>query len=547
MSVGSNKVNVTYGTYTFPSIGTPYVTRTQEVVYYGNKWCQLTRINLQGDLLGTYNEITAARNALIAGFSSDFQDLKIIEDGQTIASFPKCVVQSIDADSFNYGRQSYTVSLDCYEEDTFKSTYGILDPVDTYDYSEGEDGFVTIARTVSARAIRTGNPAALAQALSYVDARTGFNSVTIAPKFIGGVNASNAILTDVSRNIDRVNSSYSVSETYQVQTGDIYGVSAVPNYLTSIDANFTSGFDQDYASVNITYNIQGDKHVSPATLRAQIPSTGTLYTIANTTYGSVGLSQRPRNYSVDDNALTSKSISLKCDFTDNSFDDIDDSYFDFTSNISKDNITDATTVTINGNFKAIGPVREKYKTVSGYYYDNILAKKDGATGYLYDLAKQVYDGCGGAFTLNRLPESLSTSDDVIEGTVSLQGRFTDEDRLNSNSASKVQFNNANYNISITPSINTYAARPSCNKNGLYGVYNLNSATREIVTTNGSFGPTGSNYDTEVSNFIDTLRTNFVSTDDIKVTDETLGEVPDPYFTVEFNYGYNSKAQGGPLV
>ena len=58
--------------------------------------------------------------------------------------------------------------------------YGIQS-IDTYDYSEGEDGFL-LSQEQFLQDYRT-NPAA-AQALSYVDARTGFNP-TIAPKFTG--------------------------------------------------------------------------------------------------------------------------------------------------------------------------------------------------------------------------------------------------------------------------------------------------------------------------------------------------------------------------
>ena len=550
MSVNDNLVNVTYGIYNFPNLGTPYVTRAQEVVYYGEKWCQVTRITLKGELLGTYNEITTARLTLESNFATDFLDLKITEKQDssaaetTIALFPKCVVKSLDFDSFNYGAQSYSITLESYEEENFIGTYGVLDPEDTFDYSEDEQGFVSITHKVSARGIRTGSPAALIDALNYVDARTGFNSVKITPKFIAGISASNAVLTNISRSINRVDSSYSVEENYQVQTGDIYGVALNPGFLTTIDSNFTSGFSDEYSQINVKYSIQGDKYATASSIRAAIPTTGTLYSIASDAYGGTNIAQRPRNYSVDDNALTTKRISLTCDFTDNTFADIDNAYYDFTSSLSTDNVSNETTVSLQGKFQAIGPIKNKYAAVSGYYYDTIAANQDGVTGFSYGIAKQIYEKTqnlrdGVDYKLSRIPESISVNDNFFEGTISLQARFTDKDGLNKNSETKPHFHDSAYSVSVTPSINTYSARPSCNKNGLYGVYNLNSATREKTSINGNFSATGAKYDTTVASFIDALRMAYVQGGDLIVSEESINEVPSPYFNVEYAGTYDT--------
>ena len=59
MSVSTHTVEVRYGSnfssdyFGFEGMPTPYVSRSQEMVYYGKKWCQLTTITLNGQIIGS--------------------------------------------------------------------------------------------------------------------------------------------------------------------------------------------------------------------------------------------------------------------------------------------------------------------------------------------------------------------------------------------------------------------------------------------------------------------------------------------------------------
>ena len=100
MAVGNNQVSIQYGNATFQGSGTPYVSREQDVIYYGQKWCQVSRLTLNGTLTG--NDTTALNNSrtqLENAFSSDFKTLTIKEGTTGIAVFPSCVVRNIDVDS----------------------------------------------------------------------------------------------------------------------------------------------------------------------------------------------------------------------------------------------------------------------------------------------------------------------------------------------------------------------------------------------------------------------------------------------------------------
>ena len=116
----SKTVEVRYGTassyFDFSGMPTPYVSRSQEIIYEGKKYAQKTDITLNGTVIGSYDEDSHTRgnlntlqiysdiNRIIDGFSTDFQTLYIIEDGTTQASFQGCTVNSLDFSAFNYGK-----------------------------------------------------------------------------------------------------------------------------------------------------------------------------------------------------------------------------------------------------------------------------------------------------------------------------------------------------------------------------------------------------------------------------------------------------------
>ena len=126
-------VQVKYGYYTFEI--TPFVSRTQEVLNYGYAHQgSVTKITLVGTLLsedGIYPQgfsgLQAKKDALITAFASDFQILKVIEDGTEILTFNHCIVESVDfASSGNGIAAEYTINLKCYEKEYFSQNYGCL-------------------------------------------------------------------------------------------------------------------------------------------------------------------------------------------------------------------------------------------------------------------------------------------------------------------------------------------------------------------------------------------------------------------------------------
>mgnify|MGYP003125541796 FL=1 len=66
MPLPSPTVQIRYGSnfssdyFGFEGMPTPYLSRSQELTYYGGKWCQLTTLTLDGQVIGS--EDLAAQN-----------------------------------------------------------------------------------------------------------------------------------------------------------------------------------------------------------------------------------------------------------------------------------------------------------------------------------------------------------------------------------------------------------------------------------------------------------------------------------------------------
>ena len=59
MAVNEHTVEIRYGRnfssdfFNFSGMPTPYLSRSQEMVYYGKKYCQITNITLDGQIIGS--------------------------------------------------------------------------------------------------------------------------------------------------------------------------------------------------------------------------------------------------------------------------------------------------------------------------------------------------------------------------------------------------------------------------------------------------------------------------------------------------------------
>ena len=161
---------ISYGDFGFKGEGfiTPYLSRGQDPIYYGVRSGQITNITLDGQLTGeTYNDLIVAQNKLVSGFSKDFQSLDVREKATSeaanltsIEGFPlsNCLVDGISFGESPYRSVlDYSISLRSYESRLFSGVSKVIDPVNSFEFSEEEDGQRGILHTVAAKGINT-NP-----------------------------------------------------------------------------------------------------------------------------------------------------------------------------------------------------------------------------------------------------------------------------------------------------------------------------------------------------------------------------------------------------
>jgi len=258
-----NSANPFFGISTIP-----LVSRGVEMIRFGNRWGQLHTITLNGEITGncpTFTGILNRQAQLLSGFRQDYQQLYIEENGSGVMSFDFVKVANISFDSNVYALPilPYTIQLEAYPSGYFSGTYGVLDPVDEFNFSEDEDGIVTVSHSVSARGFNTSATTnnSLLNAKNYVATRTGWSN-QVLPAFISGMNL-NLCLQTINEVSDRLNGTYEVRESY---ISDIYesGV-GILRYST----DYASGIEDGISTLTVQGNIQGCKYQDLASLRSR--------------------------------------------------------------------------------------------------------------------------------------------------------------------------------------------------------------------------------------------------------------------------------------
>lgn len=549
----ASPVTVIYGGYTFDV--TPYVSRSQEVLYNSTKHGQSTRITLNGTLLGdTFSDIETSRNSLINAFSTDFQKLTVLDGGVGIFTGQSCIVQSVNFSPANAGAVDYTIDLECYQSGLFSGSYGVIEESNDHAFSLGDNGIVTIAHNVSAKGIPTGagGREGIKNAIDFVNNLTGYDPTTIAPKFIetGALTANNLVLLSLEKNIDRVASTYSVSEQWAYQPTGYYNAPIVSGYLSQIDTSISSGVSADSNTVNVSYTLQGSKYSSASTVRNNFKSsvtTGTLYEIATGVSNDENLYPIPSTFSVEDSAEADKKVIAKLGFETNGyFADGERVYFDHKFSIDHDDIQDITNVQVDGEIIAKGNKSYRYELVSGYLND-IRNSSKNITGFLYSAAYSGYSGViDGEWQLNPTPLSYSVTENKFKGTIGLSASFSSRDFISG-------FSESSFSLNGRPALKQYSATPSVNKNGLYAFVDLGYKTREEMDLSYNFtalqdygfSPNWSGVAVAKAKFLNVYATGSLSRvgmSDQLVTKENISISPVPFLNLSANYGFNCKAQ-----
>ncbi len=220
-------INVTYGNYSFPE-PKPFAAFNDTPVYTSGKYDHYSKsITLVGTLTGDgLAALKAAKNSLVLALSTGFQTLTV---GTGSWSYAKPVSISFDQSNLlNF--QPYSIEFAAYPA-SGGSFFGLLNPVDTWSFQEQEGRIVSAVHTcsVSASKVSAGDP--LVAARNFVTSRMG--GFENASTFLSG----QGFLVAKSESIDRLTSSYSLSETWNYSTakGEVTGVICRPQVQISYD------------------------------------------------------------------------------------------------------------------------------------------------------------------------------------------------------------------------------------------------------------------------------------------------------------------------
>ena len=524
-------VIITYNGNRIPASGTgptPYISLNDDVFTFGDRWGLGTKISLNGLITGcAYGNLYSGQTGLVGLFSNSYKTLQVLEsaDDQNsyspVYSFSGCSVDNISFSEAPYLNViSYTVELTSYPSGLtgyFSGNYGVLDPKDEINISEGDDGFGTISRTVSARGFVTNSiDTAINNAKNYVAGRTGITSILEVSQISGFQNSGSftPVLVQIAENLDRLSLTYSVEQTYRFKM--ISGDSDAKNnysfnnyYLTTYSTSISSGAGDDFVSASIQGEIKagitgatGDALVLE--LISQLSGLSP-YSIISGKYGapnSFDFCKDPIDFSVTQD-LKARKINFNA-----SYDNLDlygttnnkyvysGCYLDATISHAIDELTKTTIIQVRGDIKARGSTSNRYYNTLEYLGVLMQEGSSASQPRLYDFANDYYTTYIGTsspiFALNTKPTNIVINSNSILGTISVDVTYDNKDRFSGLTAS-------DYNVSYEPYNTIFSYASSCNDSIKHLAVDMNVQKREKVSINLKIAGSGKSELTLINN------------------------------------------------
>jgi hypothetical protein len=442
---------------------TPLVSRGYQFVDYGARWGQFEQIDLSCYITGIGPSYTTSLGAINSIFYPQFKTLVVNESNVgEIYRWENVALQEIEIpqNHFSIGTFTrYTAKLISYQIPS-----GVLEPVNEYSFTQGEDGIVTVNHKISAKGIRT-DQTPIDNAINFVSAFVRKNPYNnCAPYFIPN---SSGVLLSISEQLDRTTASYSVTEIYKYVTGQ-------PNvgYLKTSSVSVNDSNANDYLNIDLTVTLQGspvDKNHNELQTAAQ--SIDLLSVLQEYGYSTTNVYREGFTASYDSGAVR---IELKGSFISGVDTDLS-GFFDYSVGFDRELVPNLTTWKIDGDYITRGPLNIRKSKIATFKSAN---QANGFIPYLSGLltSSALYSGYGNAYPLNII--QVTEVEDTGHATLKLSATFSDYD----NYSIYVQ---PKYNIEVEPSRWIYEMIPAANIEGHYIVQDLQmmNATKLKATFN----------------------------------------------------------------
>lgn len=531
----NERIRIEYnGIDAFTPQPTPLIVLDESNVYYGELWAKQEIMTLQGQLTGcSYEAIVAAENDLINRFNKSYQTLSVWQEGPgyTGKVYEKQLseIQSIRfGESRMFGVQDYSITLSCYPSGYFSGAFGILDPQDSWNFTEQQDATLVATHNIACRAFTTssGPSNALVNARDWAFGRSGMNSMP-APIFISGVTPQDFCLVTQSENIDRFNGNYSLTEVYSndlARSG--YGI-------IRYSANIESG--NDIITVSLNGVAQGCQR-NMTELRAafnNLDKTAIATRSYEQTFQRNDLNPIPITQSFEENAFDT-TINFSYVYNNDNSPSI---VFDYNVDLSV-GVNGFITASIQGTIRAReGDVLQRLSACQQY----------ATTINLYNLCLPYYNGfdASSIIPLNPIAVTSGQSINHSNGTVGLNATFTNQNKY---SAVLDRFD---FSMEFQPQVTKVDQQPKLNGLGSYSVVSLNYANRASLSINGN-ALVGSSYSSSagidaVKEIVFSLfqqygRMNAVTLDRNTITTDRTDE---KLLSFSYSWSFNSPNTIGP--
>jgi hypothetical protein len=552
----SQDIKVKYGDFTFP-VPSPYVSRTYSNQRVGGDiWVTQVEVTLTGQVAilperetingNNYGELKNKRNVIASAFAGalgkNFQTLNVSGHG-TDFTLKNCSVASLSFGSSNYrGLVNYTISLTGYDDTNsfVAANYGVLNPVDTWAYSDGQ-GTATLTHTISAQGYNatSGKYDAYLKAKQFVESKKG-TSGKIAPFLIRNVHPdSSLILNSVSEQIDRFSGTYGVTENYSFATNESQTEAGLENDIplmqtANILLTYTLSIDEqqggDFVSVNLSGNVAGSKDTSVTwdQIKKDFRSRD-FYKLADQAYknyiertgNNIELNKSPITFSINPNE-EARTISFTLAFDNNDLyekakiKNSDGAYFDYNLSFQHDNVTDIITINCNGTIRTRAALHKRNSAAKSLLDNEILNNNSLA---IKEEAENIYRTMfpeRSQYNLSPRPSNVQVNQNTFDGTITFSASFSDADYPENSGLSSL-----NYSVDIQSATQQFRPVPSCQKDGHYLIYDLDlKSKRETLAVSVQ----GSSYKKDSSNF-DTSVSEITSVSDFLKESFIDGEVP----------------------
>jgi hypothetical protein len=452
---------------------TPFVYFEKEYIDYSKDWGSKYSISIDGQITGILGEYSRQdledkKNALIKNFSEDYLNLSIIE-GSSQEIIENCTVESISFnDSKYYGILPYKISLSSYDKQSFVESFFVIEPSDSWDFSESEDGLVTITHSISAVGINEKNKTAIQNAKDWVNSKKGISNKIQSLK-IKNINVSDLILDSVSEKIDRFSGKYSLDEVY-IGDSILSGLSGFGVLRFTVDVS--KNLEEGITSVSINGSVYGKTNKGEADLtplRNRVNSFNFFQQAAEAARSSTGttkVNSQPVSKKITESKEKSE-ISFSFVFDDDPVPPGQAKVI-YSVDMSENLIKNIVDVKIDAEIVCPrGDLSVRWDAVKNFYEKNFKP---------YSLAINEYKRAGYSKNFSSYAKSESVSFDEFNSKITYSASWSDRympfPEILSSITERVEY---------SPSINIYATQPSLFQEGNHNVQNFRNAKRANVS------------------------------------------------------------------